>query len=633
MRIDLSATPTWLLYSLTIFAVATLLASVHLIRRGRSSRGAGVSLLLLSGLVHALLLLGLPMLRQIGSGGDRSGTASPPAATEPVEVSVSMLATMDFGQDDSPIDPAAAMPMGPLPIDAVATSIRMDKPTIAPEVQPLLADQPIEHSVDQRFVDDGFVDNEFADRADDAIDQWLEETAEVAIANDEASGNANAANDSSPDQNAAADSIASGDAALPPVSTIDGVEIATLRQPNSTAADAPVVADGPEVVDDSMVTNDAVVTGQPIATAAPGAAAIVDDYAARRGQSKRDALLKTGGSAETEAAVAAALAFLSRNQKSDGGFSPSASGAGRERSPLGFRRGGAGARAETGITGLALLAMMGAGNTHQDGEYSESVYRGLTRLIALQKPDGNMAGDASVYSSTYCHGMASLALAECAAMTGDASAIDAATAAVGYTLSMQHRGTGGWRYTQGDPGDLSQLGWQAMVLDGAHRAGIDVTPASVRGIERFLNSVRLGRRGGLASYRPGELPSRTMTAESMATHLLLGLPMTDEATAEGQQYLLSKLPGDGVDNYYYWYYATVALHQLQDDAWQRWNTALKRRLLSTQNDDGSWPATTLWGGYGGTIYTTAMATLCLETYYRHVLREEAKVARRSGLQR
>ena len=50
---------------------------------------------------------------------------------------------------------------------------------------------------------------------------------------------------------------------------------------------------------------------------------------------------------------------------------------------------------------------------------------------------------------------------------------------------------------------------------------------------------------------------------------------------------------------------------------------MKRQLLSSQRADGSWPNTTVWGGYGGTIYTTSMATLCLEAYYRHSIRDGA----------
>jgi len=344
------------------------------------------------------------------------------------------------------------------------------------------------------------------------------------------------------------------------------------------------------------------------------------DFAHRSGAAKEHALLRTGGSAETEAAVEAALRFLVSNQRPDGAWDPRASGAGIERSPLGTARGGAGSRAETALTGLALLSLMGAGHTHQRGEYSDNVFRGLAYLIRVQKPDGSLAGNASVYEATYCHGMAALAIGEAAAITQDPSAILSARRAITYTQRMQHPSTGGWRYTEGDPGDLSQLGWQAMVLDAGHRAGIPLDPRSVLGVQRFLQSVRMGSRGGLASYRRGEAPSRTMTAEALATRLLIGQRVPPEEIAEAERYLLQQPPGVSQDNYYYWYYATLALHQLQDDAWLQWNESLKSRLLATQQSDGSWSSNTMWGGYGGTVYTTSMATLCLETYYRHAIR-------------
>lgn len=353
----------------------------------------------------------------------------------------------------------------------------------------------------------------------------------------------------------------------------------------------------------------------------PGA--IENDFANRVGAAKEQALAQTGGNAASEAAVAAALKFLADTQRPVGAWDPRASGAGVERAPLGTNRGGAGARAETAITGLALLAFMGAGNTHQQGEYSDNVFRGLAFLIRTQKPNGSLAGPASAYAANYSHGMASLAMCESAAITRDPSALASARRAVAFTTRQQHSLTGGWRYQAGDTGDLSQLGWQAMVLDAGRRAGIPVNDRAIAGVRRFLQSVRMGAHGGLASYRPREAPSRTMTAEALATRLLIGQSIPAAEVAEAERYLLQRPPGVGKDNYYYWYYATLALHQLQDDAWASWNEALQQRLLATQRSDGSWSADTLWGGYGGTIYTTAMATLCLETYYRHLIREES----------
>ena len=355
------------------------------------------------------------------------------------------------------------------------------------------------------------------------------------------------------------------------------------------------------------------------------------DFANRTGTAKQQAIANTGGDANTEAAVESALRFLVAAQRPDGAWDPKASGAGVERSPLGLNRGGAGARAESAITGLALLSLLGAGHTHQQGDYSDNVYRGLVFLMRQQKPDGSLAGDAAVYASTYSHGMAALAVCEAAAITADPAAIQTAARAISHTRRMQHSSTGGWRYLQGDPGDLSQLGWQAMVLDAGYRAKIPIDPRTVNGVTRFLQTVRMGKHGGLASYRPGEKASPTMTAEALATRLLMGQVVPPDEIAEAERYLLQNPPGVGKDNYYYWYYATVALHQLQNDAWDQWNQALKQRLLATQQSDGSWSSDTLWGGYGGTIYTTSMATLCLETYYRHTVRSnQERLANQPG---
>jgi hypothetical protein len=156
-----------------------------------------------------------------------------------------------------------------------------------------------------------------------------------------------------------------------------------------------------------------------------------------------------------------------------------------------------------------------------------------------------------------------------------------------------------------------------MVLEAGRAAGVPTSDHSFTLTGRFLRSVRGGTHGGLASYRPGDGPSRTMTAEALATRLLIGETVPADEVREAEEYLLRQPPGIGRDNYYGWYYASIALHQLQDDAWRQWNDAMKRHLVSRQTAGGSWPTDSEWGGYGGRVYTTAMAALCLEVYYRH----------------
>ena len=73
---------------------------------------------------------------------------------------------------------------------------------------------------------------------------------------------------------------------------------------------------------------------------------------------------------------------------------------------------------------------------------------------------------------------------------------------------------------------------------------------------------------------------------------------------------------------YYWYYGTLALYQVQGPAWQKWNQAMQRRVVVLQRTDGpyagSWDPDTVWGSYGGRVYSTALGALCLEVYYRYL---------------
>jgi hypothetical protein len=207
-------------------------------------------------------------------------------------------------------------------------------------------------------------------------------------------------------------------------------------------------------------------------------------------------------------------------------------------------------------------------------------------------------------------------------MTSDERRREPVRRALGFTVSAQNPKTGGWRYQPGDPGDTSQLGWQYMALKSGELAGIPIPDATREGIYKFLQSVSTGRSGGLALYRalPNERPTRVMSAEAIACWQLLGMKRDHPAGREAADYIVEELPGGGPHNVYYWYYGTLALYQLQGEPWARWNEALRSTLLRSQRKDGplagSWDPDTVWGGYGGRVYSTAVSTLCLEVYYR-----------------
>src|SRR5262245_3016608 len=332
-----------------------------------------------------------------------------------------------------------------------------------------------------------------------------------------------------------------------------------------------------------------------------------------------------GATATTEAAVAAALDWLAKAQSSDGRWDADAHGAGREqRAILGHDRHGAGAQADTGITGLALLAFLGSGETHLSGKHRVTVQHGLEFLLGSQVRDGSLASNAELFAAMYCHGMATLAVSEAFALSGDDRLLPGLQRALQYTINAQSA-AGSWRYRPNeptDPGDMSQFGWQLMALKSADLGGLPMPITTRVKMVRFLQSCSIGKNRGMAGYRPGDRATRTMTAESLVCRYFLDAENSPQALDEGAAYVIEERPNSRSPNYYYWYYGTLAMFQRQGDDWQRWNAALQAELLARQrwegNAAGSYDPDDLWGGYGGRVYSTSLATLCLEVYYRYL---------------
>ena len=380
----------------------------------------------------------------------------------------------------------------------------------------------------------------------------------------------------------------------------------------TTQANAPATA-ATSAPSDTAYAGDA-------AALAVGASSLPETYKLRVAGDHLGAVLAGGGSKETEAAVQAALRWLAKNQAQDGRWEARRHGAGREATPDGRSRPNAGADADTGMTGLALLAMLGSGNTHLRGPYAENVRRGLNFLLQSQDTQGCLSGAADRYAAMYCHAIATFAMSEAYGMTGEPRLDQPVRRAIGYTIAAQDPFGGGWRYRPHDAGDTSQLGWQFMSLKSAQTAGIPMPETTRQGIIRYLQSVASRGNGGLASYRPLEAPSHTMTAEAMLCWQFLGIARDHPACDEAANYLLSTPPGTGPSNFYYWYYGTLVMYQFGGDGWQRWNTAVATELVGLQNKEGplagSWNPDSVWGGYGGRIYSTALGAMCLEVYYR-----------------
>ncbi|MEM9944246.1 MAG: prenyltransferase/squalene oxidase repeat-containing protein, partial [Planctomycetota bacterium] len=350
-------------------------------------------------------------------------------------------------------------------------------------------------------------------------------------------------------------------------------------------------------------------------------------YSLRLSKNRNLTAMQRGGSRESEEAVHRALLWLSQNQQSDGSWSSRLSGGGRETNVFGHNRGGAGANADCGITGLATLAFLGAGHSHLEGKFKTTVQRALEFLAQNQKSNGDLSGPARLFARMYCHSISLFALSESLAMTGDRRLLSVVQLGVDYSVNSQNQRDGGWRYQPGDAGDMSQFGWQVLALNSARLGGASIPDETFIQMERFLELCCRGPANGLASYKPNEGPSTTMTAEALLCRYVLMKSPSIHTIETAQKRILSDLPQPKIVNLYYWYYGTLAMYQAGGSSWDQWNQNLLGTLLPLQNktgpDLGSWPANGIWGGYGGKVYATAMATMSLEVYYRYLpIREE-----------
>lgn len=340
-----------------------------------------------------------------------------------------------------------------------------------------------------------------------------------------------------------------------------------------------------------------------------------------RGTGMREAMLGTGGTKQSERAVAAALNWIARHQSTDGHWS-------LNHTPMcrsGFCSGPGGANSDGAGTALGLLPFLAAGQTHESkGPYQKNILAGINYLIKNQKKTGDLSVNGS---QMYAHGLATIALCEAYGMTNDSRIGYAAQAAIDFIQTGQNR-DGSWRYSHGtDQSDTSVYGWQVMALKSGQMAGLNVNPNTLNGAKQYLQKVSLGQYKSEFSYTPGGGPTFTMTSVGLLTSQYLGARRDDPVIIGGVEYLSKRKPSVNQRNTYYWYYATQVMHNVPGPQWDDWNRTMRRILIDTQEKGpgcqaGSWdpakPDPDPWGNQGGRLMVTSLCCLTLEVYYRYL---------------
>lgn len=299
------------------------------------------------------------------------------------------------------------------------------------------------------------------------------------------------------------------------------------------------------------------------------------------------------------------------------------------------------ANQDVGMTGLALLAFLGNGNTTRQGPYKKVVLDGIKWIRDQQDYDTGLIGEEIGDSFIYDHAIASLAVTEAYFFSKSPTIKATAVNAIRY-IEKARNPYGAWRYDVPPLGenDTSVTGWMVFALKSAEEGKIRIDKEAFNGALQWIDEVTDPGNGRVGYQNPGEASSRVtgindqfptdsgeaMTAVGLLCRFFLGQdPDENESMKQHADLMLKNLPewdpdGLGCDMYY-WYYGSYAMFQMSGKHWEKWNKAMKTAVVDSQRRDGhqkgSWDPVGPWGYSGGRVYSTALMVLCLEVYFRY----------------
>lgn len=359
-----------------------------------------------------------------------------------------------------------------------------------------------------------------------------------------------------------------------------------------------------------------------------GAAGVSNDpFVGRRsGNSRGGAVRRYGGSDASEAAVMKALRWLKKNQNTG-------------QAELGSW----GGQYKVAMTGLALLAFLGHGETHESPEFEQTIKEALnfmaTQSDQSQAPTSGYIGTARF---EYQHPIATYAMCEDYAITRYAALKRVCEAAVEQIINAQ-RPDGSWDYDYNTgpggvynlknrpSGDSSISAWNLQALVAAKNAGLAIPNLdnALRRCRSWFHAIYDREQGRFGYAVPDRMHSDALDGIGVLALQLLG----DGDAAEVKQTLPrlltveTKFKSGNANSTYGWYYITQSLFHAGGHWWAEWNSRLRDQLVENQDEDGSWgsPGSAAWQdnmttnkvkGKDTRVYHTTLMCLALEVYYR-----------------
>jgi hypothetical protein len=364
-----------------------------------------------------------------------------------------------------------------------------------------------------------------------------------------------------------------------------------------------------------------------LALAPQGAAQAQADARAEAGG---DGGVRGGGdiTPDSVAAVERALEWLALHQNPDGSWSGDVGFKLNQNYEVTARN-----QPHVGVTALAGMAFLAAGQVPGRGAYDETIARATDFVLSCVQEDGYIrAHETRMYS----HAFSTLFLAEVYGMTERQDVREKLQSAVDFIVDAQNR-EGAWRYEpHAVESDMSIAVCQLNALRGARNVGIRVPRSTIDRARLYVQRSYVTRdEGQMDEYYRSDRgsfkyqatrntrSSFALTAAGLAAlhnsgtygaELLGpdGKPIDLNASADFLTDNFDVVSGDSRYkwHYFYWYghyYATQALYVVGGKSWAWYYPRLRDELVGGQRADGSWPCT-----YGpGSAFSTAVGAIIL----------------------
>lgn len=273
----------------------------------------------------------------------------------------------------------------------------------------------------------------------------------------------------------------------------------------------------------------------------------------------------------------------------------------------------------TAVTAAAVLALLSAGHTEDDGRYGLILLRAADFLLTRPLTEADAAHAGSASSAVLA--LRVLALAELSVQTFDADRRKNYTAALNEAarklLDLQDRSDvperrGGWSEDSAAPPGLTPTAWSCLALHVAGQAGFLVPDEALRLAAEFARRCRADQPAAAPfTERPGSKSLPTSTAAGLLITRLSPHPDLTERERQAVAHVTrNPLTSNDPAVYQTTWLTLLALHRSDPVAAasvRRWALPL---VLSLVQDDGGFAAArdTL---DSGRTYATALALLTL----------------------